>query len=212
MPRNKNLQTPSNQASPVDGSVAVCYNKGNLNREALKMQETIARPSWIIGFERPPGTEIKHINGHYYLYERLSVYDPKTKKKRKKSGRLIGTITPDGLVRKKERLESAELTCIENREYGASMFLYQSSSAIAAKLEACFPLVWSDSEPGTKSAQTISACWNPPPYCFSGLTLSPFRFCTRYRPSYRPSVPLKYTKPVWTGCFRQVPAIYHTCR
>jgi transposase len=106
------------------------------------MQETSARPSWIIGFERPPGTEIKHINGHYYLYERLSVYDPKTKKKRKKSGRLIGTITPDGLVRKKERLESAELTCIENREYGASMFLYQSSSAIAAKLEACFPLVW----------------------------------------------------------------------
>ena len=33
------------------------------------------KPVWIEQFERPAGTEIKHIGNHWYLYERLSVYD-----------------------------------------------------------------------------------------------------------------------------------------
>ena len=47
----------------------------------------VERPDWVAGFDRPKGTEIKRIRGHWYLYERLSVYDPGIKRSRKKSGR-----------------------------------------------------------------------------------------------------------------------------
>lgn len=81
------------------------------------MQDSDSKPEWVTRFERPPGTEIKRINGHFYFYERFSVYNPKTEKKHKKSGAMLGTITPDGLVPKRTRLEQAELASIENLEY-----------------------------------------------------------------------------------------------
>ncbi len=28
------------------------------------------KPEWVAGFDRPKGTEIKHIRGSWYLYER----------------------------------------------------------------------------------------------------------------------------------------------
>ena len=56
------------------------------------------RPIWIEQFARPAGTEIKHIGNHWYLYERLGVYDKEKKKKRKKSGRCLGALTETGLT------------------------------------------------------------------------------------------------------------------
>lgn len=41
------------------------------------------RPGWVKEFDRPRGTEIKHIRGHWYLYERRSVYDPEIGRSRK---------------------------------------------------------------------------------------------------------------------------------
>lgn len=41
------------------------------------------KPSYILNFQKPKNTEIKHINGHWYLYERYSVYDPVIKRSRK---------------------------------------------------------------------------------------------------------------------------------
>ena len=61
------------------------------NRETANMGE---KPVWIEQFERPAGTEIKHIGNHWYLYERLSVHDRGRKGKRKKSGRCLGAISP----------------------------------------------------------------------------------------------------------------------
>ena len=46
--------------------------------------------------------------GHWYLYERGSIYDPKIKRSRKKSGRCLGKITPEGLVASVSRKERAE--------------------------------------------------------------------------------------------------------
>ena len=66
---------------------------GNLIRETIMSD----KPIWIEKFERPAGTEIKHIGNHWYLYERLSVYDKVRKRKRKKSGRCLGAITEAGL-------------------------------------------------------------------------------------------------------------------
>ena len=66
------------------------------------------KPEWVKSFARPRGTEIKHIRGHWYLYERGSIYDPKIKRSRKKSGRCLGKITPEGLVASVSRKERAE--------------------------------------------------------------------------------------------------------
>ncbi|MCF7946778.1 MAG: transposase [Spirochaetia bacterium] len=105
---------------------------------------TNTKPEWVVNFQRPAGTEIKLINGHYYLYERFSVYDPETKKKRKKSGKMLGKLTPYGFVPKKTKLEPEKLHHIENLEYGASMYLYESSSQIMKHLEECFPHIWKE--------------------------------------------------------------------
>ena len=75
------------------------------------------KPQFVQSFERPAGTEIKLINGHYYLYERKSVYDPQTKRKKKKSGALLGTITEAGFIPKKERVAEQELREVQCVEY-----------------------------------------------------------------------------------------------
>ena len=56
------------------------------------------KPGWVRDFDRPKGTEVKHIRGNWYLYERSWRYDPKIRRSRKVSGRYLGKITPKGLV------------------------------------------------------------------------------------------------------------------
>ncbi len=63
------------------------------------------KPQFIQSFKRPAGTEIKLINGRYYLYERKSVYDPLTKRKKKKSGAFLGTITEEGFIPRNQKGE-----------------------------------------------------------------------------------------------------------
>ena len=75
------------------------------------------KPQFIQSFKRPAGTEIKLINGRYYLYERKSVYDPLTKRK-KKSGAFLSTITEEGFIPRKEKVDQQELREIQCVEYG----------------------------------------------------------------------------------------------
>jgi len=100
------------------------------------------KPEFIQSFERPAGTEIKCINGHYYLYERKSVYDPGTKRKKKKSGTLLGTITEHGLVPKKEKVAQQELKEIQCVEYGACGYLHQGNGRMMESLKRFFPDTW----------------------------------------------------------------------
>lgn len=100
------------------------------------------KPQFVQSFERPAGTEIKLINGHYYLYERKSVYDPQTKRKKKKSGALLGTITEDGFIPKKEKVAQQELREIQCVEYGACNYLYQANGAMTESLKRFFPDTW----------------------------------------------------------------------
>ena len=71
------------------------------------------KPEYILSYEKPKNTEIKHINGNWYLYERRSVYDPKTKKMRKRSGKFLGKITEQGFVTSKEKIDRKILEDIE---------------------------------------------------------------------------------------------------
>lgn len=100
------------------------------------------KPSFIQSFKRPAGTEIKRINGRYYLYERKSVYDPQTKRKKKKSGALLGTITEEGFIPKKEKVAQQELREIQCVEYGACSYLYQTNRAMMESLKRFFPDTW----------------------------------------------------------------------
>ena len=37
----------------------------------------VEKPDYVLNFVRPANTEIKYIRGHWYLYERSNVYDPR---------------------------------------------------------------------------------------------------------------------------------------
>lgn len=104
------------------------------------------KPTWIRDFDRPPGTEIKHISGHWYLYERLSVYNRTIKKKQKKSGRILGSITENGLVPSKRNspLPKTPMAGLENREYGATALLLSLSESMRFRLEKLFPDCWKE--------------------------------------------------------------------
>ena len=102
------------------------------------------KPIWIEQFARPAGTEIKHIGTHWYLYERLSVYDKERKRKRKKSGRCLGAITESGLSPSKRAMPLQPLRVgeIENLEYGATAFLLRLTASMRSRLAALFPDCW----------------------------------------------------------------------
>ena len=102
------------------------------------------KPIWIEQFVRPQGTEIKHIGSHWYLYERLSVYDKEKKRKRKKSGRCLGAITEAGLSPSKRAAPLQPLRDgeIENLEYGATAFLLGLTASMRGRLAALFPDCW----------------------------------------------------------------------
>ena len=95
------------------------------------------RPDYVLRFDKPKNTEIKHIKGRWYLYERTTVYDPGTGRSTKKSGRMIGAITEGGLVEK--RVEAKALREVETVEAGATQYLYRENEDIRRLLGEHFP-------------------------------------------------------------------------
>ena len=101
------------------------------------------KPSYILSFSKPNGTEIKHIGGHWYLYERTNVYDPKIKRSRKKSGKCLGRITEEGLVPSKVKTVIVpKLNDVV--EIGAVNYFYESSNEMRNKLKKLFPDIWTE--------------------------------------------------------------------
>ena len=64
------------------------------------------RPDYVNNFIKPAQTEIKYINGHWYLCEIIYVSQDNSPKK-KKSGRIIGSITENGLQESRPRLNGS---------------------------------------------------------------------------------------------------------
>lgn len=102
------------------------------------------KPDYILSYEKPKNTEIKHINGNWYLYERRSVYDPKTKKMRKRSGKFLGKITEQGFVPSKEKIDRKMLEDIEVKEIGLSAFLNERNEKMVNKLKRLFPDIYKE--------------------------------------------------------------------
>ena len=101
------------------------------------------RPEFITNFKKPKNTEIKYINGHWYLYERSSYYDRDKKRMHKKSGQLLGAITEDGFKPKKAKVDhKCYEEDIEVLELGATGYLWSKNTDVISKLKKHFPDYW----------------------------------------------------------------------
>ncbi len=114
--------------------------------------EKAGHPEWAVKCRRP-GTELRFIGGHYYLYEVSSVYDKEKKRARKKTGKLLGKITEENGFVESEKYRLARLakkmvmpengSAISIREYGLSSFMLgEKTSHISGALKGVFPSTW----------------------------------------------------------------------
>lgn len=108
-------------------------------------------PSWALAHRRP-GTELRYINGHYYLYEVHSRWDKDSKKTKKITGSIIGKITSDGeLIPSKRRDQSSEkltrkplalVDKISVKEFGLTHLFLHHLQPLCEQLKLHFPEHW----------------------------------------------------------------------
>lgn len=110
----------------------------------------IKHPDWALQY-KTPGTELKLINGRYYLYGVRSVYDKTIKRSRKISLGILGSITQEkGFVpSEKQQLKiKSEKSHFSNEvfscEYGFSKWLLTvlEEDGILDDLKKYFPSLW----------------------------------------------------------------------
>ena len=89
-----------------------------------------------IKLHKPKGTEIRHKNGHYYVYKVEGYYDKVAKKPKSRSLGCIGQIYEGmGFVPSTKDKEPIELI---TKEYGATRIAMETSKDIFNKLRECF--------------------------------------------------------------------------
>lgn len=106
-------------------------------------------PEWARRHVRP-GTELRRINGRYYLYEVRCVYDAKRKKGKKVTGKILGSVTEAGFVESPKRrlARSAEKTAVlpnasvSQLEYGLSFYFETAFAPFRERLQTAFPGIW----------------------------------------------------------------------
>jgi len=97
-------------------------------------------PEWALKHKKK-GTELRYINGRYYLYEVTSRWNPEKKRAQKITGRLLGKITPEGFIEspKYALSKKAEVRRVSVREYGATRFLFDLMPEMNERLKKAFP-------------------------------------------------------------------------
>ena len=109
-----------------------------------------AHPEWATK-HRKSGTELKRINGKYYLYGVASVYNKETKKTKKISLGILGSISEEKGFIPSVKAELKEKSAksyygqeIFSVEYGFSKWLYDvlAADGTLAKLKVSFPDLW----------------------------------------------------------------------
>jgi len=86
---------------------------------------------------KPANTEVRHKNGHYYVYKVKGYYDKDLKKSKSKSLGCIGKIYEGiGFVPNKKDAEPIEYV---TKEYGATRIVMALSQDVFDKLRECFP-------------------------------------------------------------------------
>ncbi len=112
----------------------------------------MAHPDWATKF-KTKGTELRLLNGRYYLYRITSKWDKEKKKTRKITLEMIGRITEEqGLIpkgqqtRKPKKIENTSIISanMTTKEYGVSHFLTTISDDIIKNLQSVFPEEWKE--------------------------------------------------------------------
>jgi len=100
-------------------------------------------PEWAKAM-RKPNTEVKKLNGNYYLYEVHCIYDKKTKKKRKGKSTYLGKLVEGiGLIPKGEMKQKIVASIPSSIvEYGISATVPILLNNEIAALKKCFPKYW----------------------------------------------------------------------
>ena len=102
-------------------------------------------PQWALKHKRK-GTEIRHINGHYYLYKITSRWDKTKKRPVKVTLGLLGKITEQGFIespkRILERKAKVDETQLIIKEYGLSAYVEKELSKYIDLLQKYFPRHW----------------------------------------------------------------------
>lgn len=105
------------------------------------MKTQSKHPQWAIA-HKTPGTELRCINGKYYLYEVKSRWNKAKKRAQKITGKMLGRITEaNGFIHSKtiQRPVSTNYDHIQVKEYGASFFLKTFLKENILLLEKYFP-------------------------------------------------------------------------
>jgi len=103
-----------------------------------------SHPQWVLKHKKP-GTEIKIINGHHYLYAISSKWDSNKKRAVKKTIGILGKITKEGFIESdKHRLKKGKpvIKKVWQREYGFTHFLQCCLQDSVTHLQKYFPDYW----------------------------------------------------------------------
>jgi len=114
------------------------------NKKEIKKDKKSAHPFWATR-HRKAGTELRLINGQYYLYAVSSRYDPILKRAKKISGKLLGKITErDGfIISSKDKLrqqveQPLQIDFLTTKEYGSQQLIQQLAAKQIRVLEQVF--------------------------------------------------------------------------
>ncbi len=101
---------------------------------------------------RRPGTELRRINGHYYLYAVSSRWNPQTKRTQKITGSILGKITTNGeFIPSKKRQPKLQQIAknplelsgkIAIKEFGLIHFFLTHLQSVIEPLQQYFPQHW----------------------------------------------------------------------
>lgn len=113
------------------------------------MKDSKKHPDWATKF-RKPGTELRLINGKYYLYAYKTVYNSVTKKPQKQTGQCLGSITEHGGFKDSPKLLAAKLSAsgsvfmskVYVKEYGIVFLIFKKFEHYTLILKKHFPTHW----------------------------------------------------------------------
>ena len=109
------------------------------------MAKKASHPEWALAFKRK-GTELRLLNGRYYLYEVTSKWNSEKKRSVKKTCKLLGCITEsEGFVEsEKARLRKQQIRIerIQVKEYGITAAIIHLFTDMLLALKDYFPDSW----------------------------------------------------------------------
>jgi len=108
-------------------------------------RQKIVHPEWALACKRK-GTELRYLNGTYYLYEATSKWNPDKKRSMKITGKLLGKITQsDGFVESDKarlRKQQSRIEVIQVKEYGITAIIESVFADTVSALKKFFPACW----------------------------------------------------------------------